>query len=167
MTIYDDINFTDHSKPRKTPEEVVRERFTLMRQQTLKRLQESTLPEWIKQIKCVRVDRTSDDSWLFQWGTGPCKLVDVYDSGTIVVIGEDPSPEIPDREAFCELQISDPDTQQWIEEFIRTGWRGVALRNQKWECKARRHNVTGPCPDVCPECKRENPALWLSMFNRI
>ena len=173
MTIYDDQNFIDHTKPRKSPEEVVRERFACMREQTMKALQESTLPEWAKQIECLRVDRTADDSWLFQWEKGsPCTLLDFYDNGVVVALGPDPTDELPERESYAELTLDD---REWLLEFARTGWNGVKERQiredpsiKTWKCEARGHLTHSVlCPDVCRECKQQDGSIWLSMFERL
>lgn len=75
------------------------------------------LPEWIRALNPDKISRTEDDSWILEWNTPDERIIDVYDSGTVVTMARDSADF--DTRSFCEVSIDD---REWIENFARNGW---------------------------------------------
>ena len=42
----------------------------------------------------------------------------------------------------------------------------MSMLSRVWVCRARGHSVVAArTPEICPQCKKEHPELWLSRFD--
>lgn len=76
------------------------------------------IPLWMYELNPEAIHCSGDGSVVCCW-TSRGIVLDVYYDGTVVAVGPDPSMELPERRAFCEVRLRD---RPWLEAFVRHGW---------------------------------------------